>query len=100
MGKYQGYFDEQSVGPPSRPFLSHPYLYSVKECDSPYWYTLGYPSVSFDDSSDTIQRDPLQYWYGPHLGETPIREFPTTTEGQYRGGCRPTTHGDDRITKV
>lgn len=98
---YKGFFDEQ-------PFLSstmtkkddHPILAEQKECDGmhPYWYTLGYREPPIPDAfTKTIQHNPHYYWYGGHLGETPIRTYPREMKWDsmddpqqpYQGACRP-----------
>ena len=89
VGEYRGSFNQQQ-------FLPHapkPTVYEkindfpeLKHCNEEYWYTLGYLAPSSGDPFiETIQQNPMYYWYGPNLGETPIAKFPTP----YVGGCRP-----------
>lgn len=88
-GVYNGSFEQQQfITPPTIPkvFEKINDFPSLDHCNEEYWYTLGYLAPSSGDPFiETIQNNPNYYWYGPHLGETPISKFPSP----YVGGCRP-----------
>jgi len=89
VGVYNGSFEQQQfINPPTSPKVYDKItdFPSLQNCNEEYWYTLGYLAPSSGDPFiETIQNNPQYYWYGAHLGESPILKFPSP----FRGGCRP-----------